>query len=246
MDFETRLAGLSAVADPVRLRIVDLLGLGDASPGELQAQLALPSNLVAHHVKVLEQAGIVSRHRSHGDRRRTYLQLHRDPLSGLLPVVSTSGSDRASAERVVFVCTANSARSQLAAALWRQASHVPVTSGGTHPGGSIAAGAVAAARRHGLRLVQERPQSLDGLLRTGDYVVTVCDAAHEELESLELDGSRGPAHATAGPVRLAGVSHWSVPDPVAAGSDAAFDVAYADLASRVADLAPRLHVSPAS
>lgn len=230
MDFDARVAGLSAVADPVRLRIVDLLDEGDASPGELRAQLDLQSNLLAHHLKVLEEAGVVSRHRSHADRRRTYLRLHRDGLAGLLPAaVPVQGG---TAARVVFVCTANSARSQLAAALWQEASPIPVASGGTHPGAAIAPGAVSAARRHGLKLVQERPRSLEGLLRDGDYVVTVCDAAHEELTPAE--------HATDGGVRLAGVSHWSVPDPVAAATNAAFDAAYDDIAGRVADLAPRL------
>lgn len=230
MDFSARVAGLSALAEPVRLRIVDLLGGGDASPGELRAELGLPSNLLAHHLKVLEDAGIVSRHRSHADRRRTYLRLHRDGLAGLLP--TTSPAPRVAAERVVFVCTANSARSQLAAALWRAASPIPVTSGGTRPGAAVAPGAVAAARRHGLALVQDRPQSLDGLLRDGDYVVTVCDAAHEELGP---HGSGPDARP-----RLAGVSHWSVPDPVAPGTDAAFDAAHDDIAGRVAVLAARL------
>ena len=234
MDFDGRVAGLSAVAEPARLRIVDLLGAGDASPGELRAELGLPSNLLAHHLKVLEDAGIVSRHRSHADKRRTYLRVHRGRLAGLLPAASSTAG--VAAERVVFVCTANSARSQLAAALWREASPIPVTSGGTHPGAAIAPGALAAARRHGLALVQERPQPLDGLLRDGDYVVTVCDAAHEELV---------PADSTADArLRLAGVSHWSVPDPVAAGTDAAFDAAYGDIAGRVADLAARLHRTP--
>lgn len=235
MDFESRVAALSALADPARLRIVDLLSLGDASPGELHSDLAMPSNLLAHHLKVLEDAGIVSRHRSHADRRRTYLRLHRTSLSGLLPDVPVpAGSARTTpADRVVFVCTANSARSQLAAALWREASPVPVTSGGTHPGTAIAPGAVAAAVRHGLTLVQDRPQHLDGLLRDGDYVVTVCDAAHEELPAASGTWPRPR-------LRLAGMSHWSVADPVAVGTDAAFDAAYDDIAGRVADLAPRL------
>ncbi len=231
MGIDSRVAGLAALADPARLRIVDLLGVGDASPGELQSDVGLPSNLVAHHLKVLERAGIVSRRRSHADKRRTYLRLHRERLAGLLPLAGAPESPDA-VERVVFVCTANSARSQLAAALWQEASRIPVASGGTHPGTAIAAGAVAAARRHGLHVVQERPQSLDGLLRDGDYVVTVCDAAHEELGPHEQVQSTVP--------RLAGVSHWSVPDPLSTGTAAAFDAAYDDLAGRVADLAARL------
>ena len=55
---------------------------------------------------------------------------------------------------------------------------------------------------------------------------------HEELGSTDPDESTGP--------RLAGVSHWSVPDPVAVGTVAAFDAAYEDIAGRVADLAPCL------
>ncbi|WP_210650420.1 helix-turn-helix domain-containing protein [Nocardioides sp. SYSU D00065] len=227
MELDARVAALSALADPVRLRMVDVLVAGDASPGELRQQLDLPSNLVAHHVKVLQDAGLVSRHRSHADRRRTYLRLHRDGLTGLLPG-ATDGAG--AAERVVFVCTANSARSQFAAALWQRASPIPVASGGTRPGPAIAPAAVSAARRHGLTLVQERPRSVDGLLRDGDYVVTVCDAAHEEL------GPAGPSTR----LQLAGTSHWSVPDPLAEGTDAAFDAVYDDIAVRVADLAPRL------
>lgn len=226
MDVDARVAGLAALADPVRLRVVDLLETGDASPGELQAQLGLSSNLAAHHLKVLERAGLVSRHRSHADRRRTYLRLRRDAVSGLLPVGDVVV--QRTVKRVVFVCTGNSARSQLAAALWHAASPIPVASGGTHPADAIARGAVAAARRHGLSLVQDRPRPLRGLLRAGDYVVTVCDAAHEELPPDQ------------GSPRLAGVSHWSVPDPVAVGTAAAFDAAYDDLAGRVAELAPRL------
>ncbi len=230
MDVDARVAGLSALADPVRLRMVDLLESGDASPGELQSQLGLPSNLAAHHLKVLEHAGLVSRHRSHADRRRTYLHLRRGSVSALLPSGGTVAGG--AVKRVVFVCTANSARSQLAAALWHEASPIPVTSGGTRPGPAIARGALAAARRHGLSLVQEQPQPLTGLLRAGDYVVTVCDAAHEQIGPVETSSGRR--------VRLAGTSHWSVPDPAAEGTVAAFDEAYDDLAGRVADLAPRL------
>ena len=65
----------AALADLARLRITDLLADGDASPSELAAVLAMPSNLLAHHLRVLEEAGLVMRRRSEGDRRRTYLHL---------------------------------------------------------------------------------------------------------------------------------------------------------------------------
>ena len=87
--------------------------------------LAMPSNLLAHHLHVLEQAGVLTRRRSDGDRRRTYLQL----VPGVLE--SLSRPTARIAGRVLFVCTANSARSHLAAALWRRASTVPAASAGT-------------------------------------------------------------------------------------------------------------------
>jgi len=214
-DLERRAARHGALADPARLGIVDRLSLGDLSPSELQQALDLSSNLLAHHLKVLEGAGLIERHRSEGDGRRTYIHLVPGALSGLVPGAT------ATARRVVFVCSANSARSQLAAALWRLASDIPTASAGTHPADRVAPGALAAAERHGIPMLSTTPQALAEVLADGDFVITVCDNAHEELQSR-------PA------------LHWSVPDPVRAGSDAAFEDAVADLTRRVGDLAPRL------
>jgi ArsR family transcriptional regulator, arsenate/arsenite/antimonite-responsive transcriptional repressor / arsenate reductase (thioredoxin) len=94
----------AALADTARLQITDTLLAGDASPSGLGAMLAMPSNLLAHHLHVLEQAGIVTRRRSDGDRRRTYLQLVPGALDVLVPPTARA------ALRVLFVCTANSAR----------------------------------------------------------------------------------------------------------------------------------------
>ena len=60
----------AALGDPGRLAVVDHLLAADASPSELQSMLSLPSNLVAHHLRVLEDAGVVQRRRSEADRRR--------------------------------------------------------------------------------------------------------------------------------------------------------------------------------
>lgn len=70
-DLARRAAVYAALGDPGRLAIVDALLLGEASPTELQRLLVMPSNLLAHHVRVLEKVGVVSRHRSEADRRRT-------------------------------------------------------------------------------------------------------------------------------------------------------------------------------
>ncbi|WP_214317530.1 arsenate reductase/protein-tyrosine-phosphatase family protein [Nonomuraea sediminis] len=213
---EARARVHAALGDPGRLAIVDRLLLGDASPGDLGRELGLPTNLLAHHVKLLQEAGIVERHRSEGDRRRTYLHLIPGSLASLTPLLAVP------APRIVFVCTHNSARSQLAAALWRRASTVPVTSAGTHPAPHVHTRAISIARRHGLDLGKAATRHIDQTLRPDDLVVTVCDTAHEELTEVE---------------RL----HWSVPDPVRTGTDDDFERAYADLAARVHRLAPAVH-----
>jgi protein-tyrosine-phosphatase/DNA-binding HxlR family transcriptional regulator len=208
----------AALSDTARLTIVDSLLLGDASPSELQAILAIPSNLLAHHIKVLEDEGLLVRRRSEADRRRTYLRLVPESLHGILP-----GAVRVTAQ-VVFVCTANSARSQLAAALWRRASQVPVASAGTHPAPRVDPGAVAAARRHNLPLRIVPPKSIDDVLTSDSLIVTVCDNAHEALSTTPT-------------------LHWSVPDPGRVGTDAAYDTAFDEIAHRVHELAPRVAVS---
>src|SRR4030095_2898851 len=95
----------AALADPARLQIVDTLTTGDASPSELAAMLAMPSNLLAHHLRVLARTGLSARTRSEGDRRRSYLRLVHGQLERVHPSLNRT------AARVLFVCTANSARS---------------------------------------------------------------------------------------------------------------------------------------
>ena len=68
-DLRRRVARHAALADATRLRIVDLLILGDRSPTELQTALGISSNLLAHHLNLLEQAGIVRRSKSEADGR---------------------------------------------------------------------------------------------------------------------------------------------------------------------------------
>ncbi len=165
----------AALGDPARLAIVDRLTLGDGSPSEIGRALGLASNLLAHHVKQLELAGVLERSRSEGDHRRTYLRLRPQVLAGLTP----AGVLRV--PRVVFVCTHNSARSQLAAALWKRRSPVPVASGGTEPAERVHPLAVAVAREHGLSLTRARTHRVGEVLRPDDLVVAVCDTAHEHL-----------------------------------------------------------------
>ena len=208
----------AALGDRSRLAIVDRLMLGDVAPVELAGMFGMPSNLLAHHLRVLSRAGLIERVRSEGDLRRSYVRLVPKALVGLTPDVSRP------AARVVFVCTHNSARSQLAAAAWAASSRVPVASAGTHPADRVHPTAVAVARRHRLPLKRVHTAHLDAVLRPEDLVVAVCDNAHEEMGAIAPD-------------RL----HWSVPDPVRVGTDEAFERALELIEDRVGRLAAAVH-----
>lgn len=215
-DLKRRAGIFAALGDPTRLRIVDLLTLGDLSSSEIELLLELRSNLVAHHLRVLEKAGIVSRTRSEFDRRRSYIGLLPDVFDTLTP-----GTIEVP-ERVVFVCTANSARSQLAEAIWRDSSPIPTVSAGTQPASAVNPGAVEAAARHGLRIDGTRnPQHISTVLADHDLVITVCDSAHEQLTGLDD-------------------LHWSIPDPAPIGTAEAFDSAFALITQRIRALSQRL------
>lgn len=225
MDLAERARVHAALGEPARLAVVEALALSDLAPGDLARQLNLPTNLLAHHLRVLEDAHVIGRHRSEGDRRRSYVRLRADnPIVRALnpePALDWGSGRRA---RVVFVCTHNSARSQLAAAAWQQVSRVPVTSAGTHPAPQVHPGALLAARRHGLPLTQAQPQHVGAVLGPDDLVVAVCDQVHEELP----DGPR---------------LHWSVPDPVRNATAEDFETAFDDIVQRVGQLARAIEPS---
>jgi ArsR family transcriptional regulator, arsenate/arsenite/antimonite-responsive transcriptional repressor / arsenate reductase (thioredoxin) len=206
----------AALGDPVRLAIADALVLGDASPGDIGVDLGMSTNLLAHHLNVLVTAGVIERHRSEHDRRRSYLRL----LPAAQAVLSAPALP--AARRIVFACTRNSARSQLAAALWAARSRVPVASAGTDPASRVHPRAIRIARRRGLGLESARTARLDTIRRDGDLLIAVCDHVHETLP--------------ADPARL----HWSVADPVPVDTDAAFEATYTDLAERIDRLVPAL------
>lgn len=204
-----RAARHAALGDPVRLAIADHLVVSDRSPAELASLLGLPSNLLAHHLDVMARAGLIVRSASAGDGRRKYVRLRHDAFVGLAPV------GQPPRRRMLFLCSHNSARSQLAAALWTARTGGQASSAGTRPAPAVHRGAVAAARRAGISLRGATPALVQRIPR-GAQVVTVCDLVHEELDP-EPDWW-----------------HWSLPDPVPQGTAAAFDEVVAVLEQRIA------------
>lgn len=206
-----RAAVHAALGEPARLAIVEELATSDRSPKELGDRLGIPSNLLAHHLEVLERVGVISRSASAGDGRRKYVRLVHGPLRSLgVSVCAPRGE-------MFFVCSHNSARSQLAAALWTARTGRRASSAGTRPAARVHRGAVAAAKRAGLSLADAVPRMIERVPASAQ-VVTVCDMVHEELES--------EPHWW----------HWSVPDPVEAGDAGAFDAAIAELDVRIASV----------
>ena len=215
-ELERRVAIFAALADQTRLRIVDLLTLGDLSSSEIGSTLALRSNLIAHHLGVLESAHIITRTRSDFDRRRSYIGLRPEIFDTLAPPSVEPP------RRVLFVCTANSARSHLAVTIWRDVSPIEVASAGTRPAASVSPLAAATALRHGLAIDSSRPpRHIDEVRADGDLVITVCDDAHERPHMRDD-------------------LHWSVSDPARIGTPAAFDEAFDTLQLRIRALSSRL------
>lgn len=210
MNLNERARVHAALGDAIRLGIVAELEFGDRTFQELTESTEMPGNLVAHHLRVLEEAGLIERKVSEGDRRRRYIALNPRPLAGLW------AARRLVAGSVLFVCTHNSARSQYAAASWRRQTGLRADSAGTHPAVRVHPRAIQVATERGLDLSHCQPKGYESLASRFDLVVSVCDRARE---------AGSPA---------AGQSlHWSVPDPVKVGTLKAFRAAFADIDQRI-------------
>ncbi|HKX73813.1 MAG TPA: MarR family transcriptional regulator [Acidimicrobiia bacterium] len=206
MDLSARARAHAALGDEHRLLIADELSRSDRTTGELATLTGLPGNLLAHHLKVLERAGLVARRPSEGDRRRRYLHL----LSAGHQLLG--GSSLPAAGKVLFICTHNSARSQFAAACYQSRTGHPAHSAGSHPASRVHPRAVAAAAAFGIDLSGAVPLAYHQVDLAPDLVVSVCDRAAEGTIPFAAP-------------RL----HWSVPDPVNRRGPSAFRTAFADI-----------------
>jgi protein-tyrosine-phosphatase/DNA-binding transcriptional ArsR family regulator len=210
----------------LRWRLAALLANTDLRVQELVERLDQPQNLVSYHLHKLLAAGVVREQRSIADARAVYYSLDLDRLQeilagtgaalhpGLHPGLWAGQPPRDlpalayPPRRVLFICTHNSARSQMAEGLLRARSHgqVEVFSAGTQPAG-VHPMAVQALAQMGVDISAQRSKSLDLFVgESFDDVITVCDRAREICPVFPGD----PA-----------VIHWSIPDPLdVGGSDA--------------------------
>jgi len=194
--------------------MVDALLASDRTFRQLAEAAGLPGNLAAHHLGVLEAAGLIERHVSEGDRRHRYISLRWDHFDDLVRVPPPPPG------LVLFVCTHNSARSIFAAALWRQRTGREADSAGTEPARRVHPRAAQVAAEFGLQIGAAIPKGFASVARPPDLVVSVCDRARESGLPFVVPSL-----------------HWSVPDPVLAGTLPAFRSAFARLAERVDRLA---------
>jgi ArsR family transcriptional regulator len=81
---DTLAAGMKTLADVTRLRILDALLDGERCNCELGGSVGLPANLVSHHLRVLERAGLVSARRDVEDARWVHYSVISPALTALL------------------------------------------------------------------------------------------------------------------------------------------------------------------
>lgn len=219
-----RLAG-----HPLRWRLLSELARSDRRVGELCELAGRRQSLVSYHLRRLREGGLVSMRRSAADGRDTYYALDLPRCGELLasagatlhPGLAPAPSvRRTAAARVLFLCTGNSARSQMAEALCERQSGGAVTaaSAGSHPK-PLHPDAVRAMRERGIDLAGRRSKHVSELAgRRFDAVVSLCDRVREVCP--ELPGE---------PQSI----HWSIPDPAREDTLSAFERTAAELSTRI-------------
>jgi ArsR family transcriptional regulator, arsenate/arsenite/antimonite-responsive transcriptional repressor / arsenate reductase (thioredoxin) len=204
---------------PVRWRLLQELVRSDRAVAELTTLIDEPQSLVSYHLRHLRDGGLVSARRSSADRRDSYYRIDlvacRRELhaagGALHPALQAASSrpDRRRARtvrqrRVLFLCTGNSARSQIAEALLEHLSDgtIAARSAGSNPK-PLHPNAVRVLRRRGIDISANHTKHVDELAAERfDAVVTLCDRVREVCPEF-------PAHPE--------LVHWSVPDPALEG-----------------------------
>jgi ArsR family transcriptional regulator, arsenate/arsenite/antimonite-responsive transcriptional repressor / arsenate reductase (thioredoxin) len=221
---------LRLAAHPLRWRLLHELARSDRRVGELCDLAGRRQSLVSYHLRQLRDGGLVTTRRSIADGRDTYYvidltrcgELLAGAGSALHPGLIPGSRDerRRRHARVLFLCTGNSARSQMAEALAHQLSDGAITavSAGSHPK-PLHPDAVRVMRERGIDLEGRRSKHLSEFAgRRFDYVISLCDRVREVCP----DFPGAPE-----------VVHWSIPDPAREATVAAFERTADELATRI-------------
>jgi protein-tyrosine-phosphatase/DNA-binding transcriptional ArsR family regulator len=238
---------LQLTGHPVRWQLLSELARSDRQVRELTALAGQRQSLTSYHLRQLRAGGLVTMRRSSADRRDTYYSLDlaacRDGLTEagaalhpglrLVPAAPAPRSRRGRPVRVLFLCTGNSSRSQIAEAILEQLGGpgVEAASAGSHPT-SLHPLAIRVMRERGIDISDRHAKHLDEFAgQPFDQVISLCDLVRERCP--EFPGE--PA-----------VAHWSIPNPaneVAAGEDAypAFVRTADELTTRVQFLLHAIH-----
>jgi len=209
---------LKLLAHDLRWKIVTLLARGDYNGLEFVRLLGQPQNLVSYHLRKLHEQNLVREHRSTADERSIYYSLDLDtvrslyqsagealhPALGVMeaPPPPAGAQPHQSTLRVLFLCTENSARSQMAEALLRHLSHgrIDACSAGSHPTQVHPLARQVLAER-GIATEGLRSKSIDEFAgQSFDVIVTVCDRVRESCPTFPGDPE---------------CIHWSFADPAA-------------------------------
>jgi protein-tyrosine-phosphatase/DNA-binding transcriptional ArsR family regulator len=209
---------LKLVSHEVRWNVLHLLSRSDYRVQELVERLNLPQNLVSYHLKQLREGHLVHERRSSADERALYymldferlLTLYAQVAADLHPAIGAQAQLQLSRQwdlpkpplRVLFLCTENSARSQMAEALLREFSHggIEIMSAGSLPTRQVHPLALRVMQEAGVDMRGAVPKSLDRFRQEHfAAVITVCDRAREVCPTF-------PGHPD--------LIHWSLPDPV--------------------------------
>ena len=209
---------LQLAGHPLRWQLLSELARSDRTVHELAGLVGEAQNLVSYHLGKLREAGVVSTRRSSADGRDAYYAADLTRISelltatagalhaGLLPSRS-DGSDGSGTVTVLFLCTGNSARSQMAEALIRDRSGgaVQAYSAGSHPK-PLHPNAVRAMRdEHGVDLAGHESKHLSVFAdQHFDWVISLCDRVREVCPEFPDDPE---------------TIHWSIPDPAAGHAD---------------------------
>jgi protein-tyrosine-phosphatase/DNA-binding transcriptional ArsR family regulator len=219
---------LSLAGHPLRWRLLSELARSDRRVGELCELVGRRQSLVSYHLRQLRGDGLVSMRRSAADGRDTYYVLDLARCGALLsgagaslhPGLAPAPSQRerrTPLARVLFLCTGNGARSQIAEALAEQLSGgaVSAASAGSHPK-PLQPDAVRILRERGIDISGRRSKHLGEFAdERFDYVISLCDRVREVCPEFP---------------HRPGLIHWSIPEP--ADRDA-FERTATELSTRI-------------